>query len=90
MLNILFTCDFLLLVETSPVKLCFYLPKILYRQIYHISCTFLCSTKVPHLFDYISGAKRVGINPKINNMMQGYEAAAYDHILISDCSVKSK
>ena len=39
---------------------------------------------------YIIGAKKIGVNPKINNMAQGYDAAKYDHILISDSGVKSK
>ncbi|KAI0210222.1 Ceramide glucosyltransferase [Lamellibrachia satsuma] len=30
------------------------------------------------------GSKRVGVNPKVNNMLQGYEAASYELILISD------
>ena len=36
-----------------------------------------------------SGAKNVGINPKINNMIQGYEVAKYEFILISDAGLKS-
>ena len=37
-----------------------------------------------------SGGKHVGINPKINNMMQGYEAAKYELLLVSDAGLKSK
>ena len=36
------------------------------------------------------GGKVVGINPKINNMIQGYEAAAYEMLLISDAGLRSK
>jgi len=36
------------------------------------------------------GAKRVGVNPKVNNMVQGYEFARHDLILISDCGLRSK
>lgn len=35
------------------------------------------------------GGKNVGINPKINNMIQGYEVAKYEFILISDAGLKS-
>lgn len=35
-----------------------------------------------------SGGKNVGINPKINNMIQGYEVAKYEHLLISDAGLK--
>lgn len=35
-----------------------------------------------------SGGKNVGINPKINNMIQGYEVAQYEFIMISDAGLK--
>jgi len=38
----------------------------------------------------VAGAKRVGVNPKVNNMLQGYEAANYELILISDCGLRSE
>ena len=36
------------------------------------------------------GGKVVGINPKINNMVQGYDVAKNELILISDAGLKSK
>ncbi|XP_067941352.1 ceramide glucosyltransferase-like [Watersipora subatra] len=34
------------------------------------------------------GAQNVGVNPKVNNMMNGYEAAQYPLFLISDAGVR--
>ncbi|KAJ8305770.1 hypothetical protein KUTeg_016315 [Tegillarca granosa] len=34
------------------------------------------------------GGKQVGINPKINNMITGYEAAKFDLILVNDSGLK--
>lgn len=36
------------------------------------------------------GARKVGVNPKINNMAQGYEAAKHNLVLISDSGLKMK
>ena len=41
-------------------------------------------------YHFLSGAQNVGVNPKINNMMNGYEAAKYPLLLISDASIASK
>ncbi|CAD5115891.1 DgyrCDS4826 [Dimorphilus gyrociliatus] len=38
----------------------------------------------------LTSAENVGVNPKINNMLQGYNVASYELILVSDCGIKVK
>lgn len=37
---------------------------------------------------FVSGAKDVVVNPKVNNMLNAYENAKYPLFLISDVSIK--
>ena len=37
-----------------------------------------------------SGAETVGVNPKINNMIQGYKAAKYECLWICDSAIRGK
>ena len=37
---------------------------------------------------FFAAAKTIGVNPKINNMNQGYKAAKYDLLWICDSNIK--
>lgn len=37
---------------------------------------------------FVGNAKNIGINPKINNLAQGYDSSKYDLLLISDSGIK--
>lgn len=41
------------------------------------------------LYSYNSGALSVGVNPKINNMLTGYQAAQYELLWFTDANIIS-
>ena len=59
-------------------------PVIVYRP---ISVSFFSSFFSPQAF---YGGESVGVNPKINNMQPGYNAAKYDLVLVSDSGIRSE
>ena len=40
------------------------------------------------VFFSLTGAKNIGINPKINNILQCYDSLKYDYVWICDSNIK--